>query len=140
VVNTVKILDYFTFYDKILIAGIVLFSLIIIFAPLGFMAENYDEDELIIVIKSGSKTVKRIPMVKTYEKTQLVEAAGPLGISIIEAEQGRVRLLEAPEEDPQKICEKTGWISEPGPVIICVPNQISIWIETSEGDLDGITW
>ena len=59
--------------------------------------------------------------------------------SLIEARNGKVRLKKAPEADPLKICEKTGWISEAGPRIICVPNKITVWIETGENDIDGIS-
>jgi hypothetical protein len=49
-------------------------------------------------------------------------------------------MKKAPERDPEKVCEKTGWIDQPGPMIICVPNQIAIWIEKKDAELDGISW
>jgi hypothetical protein len=61
---------------------------------------------------------------------------------VVEAHNGKVSVQEAPEQDPEKICEKTGSISRPGPSIICIPNKLSIIIESkNEGnDLDGVSW
>jgi len=103
---------------------------------------NQSEDqEAYIYIKDKTKDINRIPLSDTYKEDPIIiELEGPLGISVIEAHNGRVRLKEAPEEDPSKICEKTGWISKPGPSIICVPNKISIWIERSNSELDAISW
>ena len=102
---------------------------------------NNEEQNSFIYIKDSSKEVKRIPFSETYqEEPMIIKVEGPLGTSIIEAHNGRVRLKEAPEEDPAKICEKTGWISKPGPSIICVPNKVSIWIEQTNSDLDAVSW
>ncbi len=82
--------------------------------------------------------------IKTYRELPIIiEAKGPIGTTIIEAHNGRVRVKEAPPTDPLKIDEKIGWINKPGATIICVPNKLSIWIETvkpREGELDGVSW
>ena len=41
---------------------------------------------------------------------------------------------------PLKICEKMGWIHNPGEMIICVPNRLIIKIEGEKGEpVDAIT-
>jgi len=137
-----KLNKYLTISDKILILLIVVFSIIMIVYPFVTAYFNQSEDqEAYIYIKNRTKNIQRIPISDTYkEEPMKIEVEGPLGISIIEAHNGRVRLKEAPEEDPAKICEKTGWIDKPGPSIICVPNKISIWIERSDSELDAISW
>lgn len=133
---------YLTLYDKILIILIVIFSIGMIIYPFvnAYFSQSEDQ-EAYIYIKDKTQEINRIPLSDTYkDKPIIIEVEGPLGISVIEAHKGKVRLEEAPEEDPSKICEKTGWISKPGPSIICVPNKISIWIEKSDSDLDAISW
>lgn len=137
-----KLNKYLTLYDKILIILIVVFSVGMIAYPFVTAYFNQTEDqEAYIYIKDRTQNINRIPISDTYkEEPIIIEVEGPLGISVIEAHNGEVRLKEAPEEDPAKICEKTGWISKPGPSIICVPNKISIWIEKTDSDLDAISW
>lgn len=133
---------YMTNYDKILIVLIIAFSLVMILYPfISAYLDNDEQKDTFVYIKDSSKEVRRIPLSESYQdKPIILEADGPLGISIIEIHQGRVRLKEAPEDDPAKICEKTGWISNAGPSIICVPNKISVWIETEDSDIDAISW
>lgn len=137
-----KLWDFLTIYDKILIFSLIILSLIAILVPFGYLLfERNGSAEEVIVIQTANKEQKKILMSSTYrEEPLLIEVNGPIGISIIEAQNGKVRLKEAPPADPEKICEKTGWIEQVGPMIICVPNQVSIWIEKAESSLDGVSW
>lgn len=135
-----KLLKYMTFYDKILIISIIVISLVFIAYPFINMLKNEDNNNRFIIIQSSQGIEERIPLSKTYENNLIFEVEGPIGTSIVEAKEGRVRLKKAPPKDPLKTCEKTGWISSPGPVIVCVPNQISIWIEDTKTDFDGVSW
>ena len=76
----------------------------------------------------------------SYQEPIIFEVEGPIGIHIIEVNQGRVRVREAPAADPLKICEKTGWIDREGPIIVCVPNSLSLWLESTNSDIDGMSW
>ena len=138
-----KLLKHMTLYDKILIIAVISISLIFIVLPIikSFDSVSEDKNKGTIVIQSNSEIVRKIPISETYrDKSVIVKIKGPIGISTIEADKGRVRIMEAPADDPLKVCEKTGWIDGPGPSIICVPNKISIWIESTEAELDGVTW
>lgn len=138
-----KAWELMTFYDKVLIVIIAIISLSFIFFPNIFLNQNTKEDEYIIVIKTADGKQKQIKINETYQRESLIiEADGPIGITIIEAHNGRVRVKKAPPADPLRIDEKIGWISEPGPSIICVPNKLAIWIEESESEqvLDGMSW
>lgn len=134
-----KIRDIITFYDKILIIMIIIASLLMLFVPFYF-ARQGDSDNLYLIIESSGEEIKRFPLADTFSDPVIIEVEGPIGTHKIEAYQGRVRVKEAPEDDPLKICEKTGWIDQQGPVIICVPNKISIWIESSDAEVDGMSW
>lgn len=139
----IRLWKYLTIYDRVLIISLVLLCVIAIFAPVGFLLtdRNDSNSEYVVVIQQANSNQQIIPMNSTYKKEPLyVKITGPLGISIIEVHNGKVRMKEAPPGDPEKICEKTGWIGQPGPMIICVPNQISIWIEREDSELDGVSW
>lgn len=137
-----KLLKYLTLYDKILIIFVIIVSISAIILPFIYRVNmNNEETDAYIMIQSGNEVVKRIAVARTYrEEPILIKIRGQLGTSMIEAYKGRVRMKKAPETDPLKICEKTGWISQTGPRIICVPNKITIWIEAGGNDIDGVSW
>ncbi len=58
-------------------------------------------------------------------KRQLV-VAGPLGITQIQIEPGRARVLSDP--GPRQYCVKQGWLMRPGEIAICAPNRVSLQI------------
>ncbi|MFW6237724.1 MAG: NusG domain II-containing protein [Halanaerobiales bacterium] len=135
-----RILGFLTVYDKIFMGAVIGISAIFIILPLtGLISPGGGDGDKVAVVQAGQEVVRRIPLEDTYTEPVVFSVEGPLGPSVIEAESGEVRLKEAPEEDPLKICEKTGWIKIPGPTIVCVPNEISIWIETVDPDLDGVS-
>ena len=136
-----KLLKYMTLYDKILIISIIVVSISAIIFPIIYHANIINNRiNAEIMIQSGKTIVKKIKLENTYrEKPIIFKIEGPVGISVIEAHKGRVRMKKAAEDCPLKICEKTGWISEAGPQIICVPNKVTVWIKTGENDIDGIS-
>jgi len=53
-----------------------------------------------------------------------IETPGPLGITVVEIEEGKVRIAKDPS--PRQYCVKAGWLSEAGQTAICLPNRTSI--------------
>ena len=135
-----KINDILTFYDKILIIFLIIISLILLLIPFYYLNSNSESGEMILKVQQGDELVRTISLADSYEKEIIFEVEGPIGNHIIEVNQGRVRVKKAPEADPLKICQKTGWIERTGPTIICVPNNLSIWLESTNSDLDGMSW
>lgn len=138
-----KAWELLTFYDKVLIIIIAVTSISFILFPNLIKGYDKEEDDYIIVIQTGDGKQKQINIKQTYQNHPLIiEAEGPIGTTIIEAHNGKVRVKKAPPADPLRIDEKIGWISEPGPSIICVPNKLAIWIEESDSKqvLDGMSW
>ena len=134
-----KINDILTFYDKILIVLVILLSIFLLIIPFYYYGSSSDE-ELLLKVQQGDQLIKTVPLSESYEQPIIFEVEGPIGTHIIEVNQGRVRVQEAPADDPLKICEKTGWIEREGPIIVCVPNSLSLWLESSNSDLDGMSW
>lgn len=71
---------------------------------------------------------KLIYTVPLYENRE-IEVSG----CIVAVSDGEVRMLSA--DCPDKVCEKTGAISEGGEIIVCAPNRISIKV-TGEAAID----
>jgi hypothetical protein len=69
---------------------------------------------------------------------KVIEVQGPLGVSKVEIDHGKVRMLSSP--CPDKICERTGWISDSRVPIVCLPQRISVRIEGAQhGEIDEIS-
>lgn len=49
----------------------------------------------------------------------------------IEVKEAKIRITDA--DCPQKICERTGWISAPAHTIVCAPNKVLVEIEGESG-------
>ncbi|HHX10563.1 MAG TPA: NusG domain II-containing protein [Firmicutes bacterium] len=77
-----------------------------------------------LLVTSGDKMVIWRQLKNIPDGTIPVE--GPLGTTIVEVERGRVRVLSSP--CPEHICMNTGWISKPGQIIVCMPNQVVVRI------------
>lgn len=133
-----KIRDILTSSDKILITAIIFISLILLIIPFYYFSRDFER--LTLKVQQGDKLVKELPLTESYKEPIIFEVEGPIGIHKIEVNQGRFRVLEAPEADPLKICEKTGWVEREGPIIVCVPNSLSLWLESTKSDLDGMSW
>ncbi len=54
---------------------------------------------------------------------RVIDVAGPLGISRIEINAGKVRVAADPS--PRQLCVRQGWIP-PGGAAVCLPNRVSV--------------
>ena len=65
------------------------------------------------------------------------------GQAVVEVKEGWVRVLPMPKDYcPEGICSATPPISQPGQVIVCLPNRMIVSVEGSDGkdsELDGIS-
>ncbi len=96
-------------------------------------------DNLQVIIHSLGAEKQIVPMESLPPAGRELQVEGPIGDHLVQIKPEGVRVI-APEADPLKICEKTGWIRRPGAAIVCVPNQLAVWLEgQDEPDLDGIS-
>ena len=65
-------------------------------------------------------------MTAALTDTKMIDVPGPLGITRIELEHGRARVLSDP--GPRQICVQQGWLSHAGEAAICLPNRTSVEI------------
>lgn len=135
-----------TFYDKLLIMSIMLICIFFIIFPFRtfFVNENTDMKDKLIMIQSD-EGIQKIPVAETYRpEPYLLSVEGPMGTTVIEAHNGRVRVKEEPEDDRYRIAEKQGWIDDSTPlsIIINMPNKVVIWFNNQEEEqaIDGISY
>lgn len=88
-----------------------------------------------VVIKVSGEHVETVSL-QAEAPLQRYIITGKVGKAIVETEGLKVRMLEAP--CPDQICVKQGWINNPQRAIICVPNEVVIYLE-AESIIDATT-
>ncbi len=112
----------------------VLFVILLITSLSGFffariLSANQSD---IITVEVEGKVVYRLSLLKDT----VVNVEGPLGTTVVEIKDGRVRVKDSP--CPEKICVRQGWTRRGA--IVCVPNKVVIIIGTDKDRaLDAIT-
>jgi len=125
--------------DKIVVGFVLIFALAGAIYPFVWEWLGGDPGDLQVVINPVGAERQKIPLAGIPEEGKNLIVPGPIGDHLVEILPDGVRVI-APEDDPLKICEKTGWIRRPGATIVCVPNQLAIWLEGSDDSgLDGIS-
>lgn len=92
-------------------------------------SQTYNPSEKIAQITVDGKTVRELSLGEDCELDLSLPAE-----NIIVVRDGRVCVKDADCKD--KTCEKTGWISRSGQVIVCVPSGLVIRIVGAENDYD----
>lgn len=67
-----------------------------------------------------------------------LEIEGALGLSLLEIWDGKIRFLDSACNGKQ--CVHSGWISQGGEVVSCLPNRVSIAIVGGEQRFDSINF
>ena len=121
--------------DLILI-GCLLAAVLIGYGGLKLLGNGDSGSQRIAVIKQGDKVIRKINLDE-------VQAPERMDVSseyhqIILVEKGRIRFEEA--DCPDKVCVKTGWLSEKGKAAVCLPNKTIIKIEGEGEKVDGGTY
>ena len=58
------------------------------------------------------------------KRDRVSEIKGPLGVTRIEVNGGRVRVLSSP--CPRQACRHGGWIGAAGELLVCLPNEVVV--------------
>jgi hypothetical protein len=120
-----SILSMATFMDKLLFVLLVIFTI----ASFLYVRELFPSGTL-VEISFDNKIVYKLPL----QEDRLVAVRGPLGESLIEIKDGRVRMKDSP--CPDKICINQGWIERGA--IVCLPNKVVITVSGGEEHLEGL--
>ena len=72
------------------------------------------------IVRAGGKVFAEL----TLSRNQRLVVPGPLGNSVVEVKNRKVRVAQDPS--PRQYCVQQGWLERQGEVAICLPNQISL--------------
>ena len=118
--------------DKItatVIAFIIVISSIGVFAYMNIVKGSHHIAE----IKQDGKVIRTVDRDKV-EPPEEIKIANKYGYNIIRIENGRIRIIDA--DCPDKLCVKTGWITESGQSVICLPHKLIIKIQGGSKEID----
>ena len=71
-------------------------------------------------------------------RNQRIAVPGPLGVTLIAVDKGRVRVVADP--GPHQYCVRQGGLERAGAIAICAPNQVSVQIVGSQGAYDSLSY
>lgn len=114
--------------DRLVIIVILIF--LFSFAIFNFL-KSEEETNSLAVIEINGEEYKTVELFAEMEKKEIqIEINKDKYFTII-AEKGRIKMAES--TCPNKICVNTGWISQVGESIICLPYKTAIYIEEIRG-------
>lgn len=117
----------------ILIVCVIIISFIGVFAYKSYIKGS----ERIAVVEQNGKIVKTIDLNKVKEKSEFTLPYNNGHFNKVEVEPGKIRFVDA--DCPDKVCVKTGWISEPGQTSVCLPHKVMIRIEGKTSGYDQLS-
>ncbi|MFZ5965938.1 MAG: NusG domain II-containing protein [Bacillota bacterium] len=123
-----------TVWDKGLIFSLIILSLLGIFF-VKTLSVNSGQTYLLIDV--DGKPYKKISLDSSSIHNR-IEVETPFGHNIVEIDGNQAKIVESDCRD--QICVKTGWISKDNQTSICLPNRVSIRIESNQSDIDGISY
>ncbi len=82
----------------------------------------------VAVVQNTEGLYEVLPL--SEDTTLVVESA--LGTNVIEVADGQVRCVEA--DCSNQVCVNTGWVSEPGQMIVCLPHQLTVEVVANAED------
>jgi hypothetical protein len=105
--------------DKLLFISLIALTLILFFS----LRELFPSGS-IVEIHLNNKTLYILPL----NKDRIVSVDGPIGKSIIEIKDRKVRMKSAP--CPKELCVHQGWIDRGA--IVCIPNNLIVTISKKD--------
>jgi hypothetical protein len=124
--------------DKIVLI-ILLITVVITFGGTLIYKTVIKGSENIAVIKSEGKVLKTINLNKVVEPQEFTIKTNKGNYNTILVKANAISIKDA--DCTHKECVKSGWISEPGEMIVCLPNKFIISIQGQENkDIDAGTF
>jgi hypothetical protein len=105
-----------------LIAVISAILAVVVIGSMVYSSGLFREGPVMLVISTKGEDIVAKPLNEIPDGTIFVE--GVLGTTTVEIKQGNVHVLSSPCEN--HICMNTGWISNPGQIIVCLPNEVVV--------------
>ncbi|MFT8350668.1 NusG domain II-containing protein [Clostridium saccharoperbutylacetonicum] len=114
-------------WDIIIIAFLICLS----FIPeliLGVMlGKNYNRTYAEITVEG--KLIKKIPL-SEHRGDETIDIKTAYGYNTLEIKDQSIKVVDADCKD--KICEKSGFITDPGKIIVCLPHKMMVEIKSTD--------
>lgn len=95
---------------------------------MGGSAGEGAQDTRQVVIQNTEGFYKTAPLGR--DARIVVESS--MGTNVVEISGGMVRCVES--DCKNQVCVNTGWVSEPGMLIVCLPHQLTVQVVQDVGD------
>jgi hypothetical protein len=102
----------------------------------GKAQANSDSNKYIAVISVNAEEVERVTLTGHAGTEHLDIPEIDCDLNTVEVKKEEIRIKSS--DCPEQICINTGYISIPGPAIICLPHRVVIEIQTVEGETDDL--
>mgnify|MGYP001360782972 CR=1 FL=1 len=122
-------------WDWFIIGALIVLSFVPVWIFGIARAGEADKGGFIAIVSVDHQEVKRIRLDHAADQTFTVED-GDGGYNTIEVQHGKIRVKGANCSD--QVCVRTGFISEPGETIVCLPHKVVIEIKGMEQSEDGL--
>lgn len=76
--------------------------------------------------------------VLSLDDPRKLSVTGPLGVSTLEIRDHKIRFLDSPCRG--KVCVHSGWLTEVGDILACLPNKIMVRILGSDSRFDAMNY
>ncbi len=119
---------------------IILIVVVLILGGLSYAVMNLigkpSGSDVKVVIKHRGEVIQEIPFDEQTDEVYTMQEDDEL--NVVTVKDGKVAITEANCRD--LVCVKTGEISEPGEIIVCLPHQFTVEIVSDENvsELDDI--
>lgn len=114
----------FSFVDVLVMLSVLLIASLLLFG--SFRSTWNDSSDLRLVIRTQSEVLS-YPL--SSDRTIPVASGGYT--LTVEIRDGRARVRET--DCPDKICQRTGWISHKGETVICAPATVRLTVTDPKG-------
>jgi len=91
-------------------------------------SSHESKQELVAEIIRHGQVIRKIDLNK-IETPEYITLEDGIKMTIL-AEKGRIRVLHA--DCPNKICVKSGWLTEPGDAAVCIPSDTIVIIDVPD--------
>ncbi len=117
----------FSFADVLVMLSVLLIASLLLFG--SFRSSGNDSSDLRLVIRTQSEVLS-YPL--SSDRTIPVASGGYT--LTVEIRDGRARVSDS--DCPDKICQRTGWISRKGETVICAPAAVRLTVTDRRGGAD----
>lgn len=114
----------FSFADVLVMLSVLLIASLLLFG--SFRSSGNDSSDLRLVIRTQSEVLS-YPL--SSDRTVTV-SSGNITLTV-EIRDGRARVSDS--NCPDKICQRTGWISRKGETVICAPAAVRLTVTDPKG-------